>query len=60
MSDHRETTTSLVGKFHIRLISERRTEQNPSGLLIAEYSEDLIDGREQTAQAQTVTLGDPH
>jgi hypothetical protein len=60
VSDHRETTTSLVGKFHIRLISERRTEQNPSGLLIAEYSEDLIDGREQAAQAQTVTLGDPH
>jgi hypothetical protein len=60
VSDHRETTTSLVGKFHIRLISERRTEQNPSGLLIAEYSEDLIDGHEQAAQAQTVTLGNPH
>jgi hypothetical protein len=29
-------------------------------LLIAEYSEDLIDGREQAAQAQTFTLGDPH
>jgi hypothetical protein len=60
ISDHRETTSTLIGKFHIRLISERRTEQNPSGLLIAEYSEDLIDGREQAAQAQTVTLGSAH
>lgn len=60
VSDHRETTTTLTAKFHIRMIGERRTEQNPSGLLIAEYSEDLIDGREQAAQAQTVTLGNPH
>ena len=60
VSDHRETTTTLTARFHIRLISERRTEQNPSGLLIAEYGEDLIDGHEQPAQAETVTLQSSH
>lgn len=56
VSDHRESTTTVTAKFHIRLISERRTEQNPSGLLIAEYGEDLIDGHDQPAEAQAVTL----
>lgn len=59
ISDHRETSSKLIGKFHIRLIRERRTDQNPSGLLIAEYSEDLIDQEQQPAQAQSVTLGNP-
>ena len=42
--DHRETSERLVGEFHVRLISERRSEQNPSGLLVAEYGERLIEG----------------
>lgn len=47
--DHQETTDKLVGEFHIRLITERRSEQNPSGLLIADYSERLIEGEHEDA-----------
>jgi len=46
--DHRETSARLVGEFHIRLITERRSEQNPSGLLVAEYRERLIAGERDT------------
>src|SRR5205085_362555 len=42
--DHGEATEKLVGNYHIRLITEKRSEQNPSGLLIAECAEQLIDG----------------
>ena len=44
LRDHQETTDRLVGEFHLRLITERRSEQNPSGLLVAEYGERLIEG----------------
>jgi hypothetical protein len=57
VSDHRETTAKLVGKIRIRLITERRSEQNPSGLLIAEYGEELIEGAPREAVAQGVSLG---
>jgi len=60
VSDHKETTTKLVGKFRIRLISERRTEQNPSGLLIAEFGEELIEGEQRDAVAQGVSFGGPN
>jgi hypothetical protein len=50
--DHRETSDKLVGEFHIRLITERRSEANPSGLLIAEYGERLIEGERRDAIAQ--------
>ncbi len=42
--DHQEATDKLVGEFHVRLITEGRSESNPSGLLIAEYGERLIEG----------------
>lgn len=47
--DHQESTDKLVGEFHIRLITERRSEQNPSGMLVAEYSERLIEGEHENA-----------
>jgi hypothetical protein len=47
--DHAETTDKLVGEFHVRLIAEKRSEQNPSGLLIAEYGERLIEGERPDA-----------
>lgn len=50
--DHRESTEKLVAEYHIRLITERRTENNPSGLLIADYGEKLIDGEKQETAAQ--------
>jgi hypothetical protein len=49
--DHQETSESLVGQFEVRLISERRSEQNPSGLLIAGYGERLIAGERQESGA---------
>jgi hypothetical protein len=54
--DHRETSDKLVGEFHIRLITEQRSESNPSGLLIAEYGERLIEGERRDAIAQDTSL----
>jgi hypothetical protein len=59
VSDHKETTAKLVGKIHLRLITERRSVENPSGLLIAEYAEELIDGTPHEVTAQGVSLGGP-
>lgn len=54
--DHQETTDKLVGEFHIRLITERRSETNPSGLLIAEYGERLIEGEHKDAIMRDTSL----
>jgi hypothetical protein len=54
--DHQETTDKLVGEYHIRLIGERRSESNPSGLLIAEYGEQLIEGERRDAMLQDAGL----
>ena len=54
--DHQETTDKLVGEFHIRLITERRSESNPSGLLIAEYGERLIEGERRDAIVRDTSL----
>ena len=50
--DHREATDKLVGEYHIRLITEPRSEENPGGLLIAEYHERLIEGERRDVMAQ--------
>jgi len=47
--DHKEELEKLVGEFHVRLIGERRSEQNPSGLLVAEYWEREIEGERRDA-----------
>ena len=60
VSNHHETSSKLVVKYHIRLITERRTEENPSGLLIAEYGEELIEGEKQDATAQGAGFGPSH
>ena len=57
--DHRETTDKLVGEYHIRLIPEKRSEDNPSGLLVAEYGEKLITGERADAVAQETALDVP-
>jgi type IV secretory pathway TrbF-like protein len=54
--DHQEATDKLVGEYRIRLISERRTEENPSGLLIAEYGEKLIEGERRDSILQDPAL----
>jgi|SRR6185312_781659 len=54
--NHQENTDKLVGEFHIRLITERRSDENPSGLLIGEYGERLIEGERRDAIGQATAL----
>jgi hypothetical protein len=39
-----EVTDHFVNEYRVRLVADRRTDINPDGLWIAEYSERLIDG----------------
>ncbi|MFC5861703.1 hypothetical protein ACFPT7_05320 [Acidicapsa dinghuensis] len=39
-----ETTDHLVNEYRVRLIADRRSDVNPDGLWIADYSERPIDG----------------
>jgi len=39
-----EVTDRFVGQYNLRLMEERRTELNPSGLLVADYSEQQMVG----------------
>lgn len=57
--DHHEATDKLVGEYHIRLITEQRSEQNPGGLLIADYGERLIEGERRDAPAQEASFNNP-
>jgi hypothetical protein len=57
LHEHRETSEQLVGEIHVRLISEPRSEENPSGLLVAEYGERLIAGERRDPSAQSAALG---
>jgi hypothetical protein len=45
--DHSETVDKVVSEFHVRLVVERRSERNPSGLLIGEYWERAIEGEKR-------------
>ena len=45
--DHNETIDKVVSEFHVRLVQERRSESNPSGLLIGEYWERAIEGEKR-------------
>ena len=44
LSNGTETTDHFVNECRIRLIPDRRSDVNPDGLWIAEYSERPIDG----------------
>jgi hypothetical protein len=57
--DHQEATEKMVGEYRIRLIGERRTEENPNGLLIAEYGERLIEGERHDATVQNSSFVAP-
>lgn len=50
--DHSETTDKIVSEFQIRLVSERRSKENPSGLLIADYWEQPIEGEKRNLVLQ--------
>ena len=45
--EHNETIDTVVSEFHVRLAVEKRSEQNPSGLLIGEYWERPIEGEKR-------------
>jgi hypothetical protein len=47
--DRKEDFDKVVGEFHIRLVSEKRSETNPSGLLVADYWEHEIEGERRDA-----------
>jgi hypothetical protein len=45
--NHSESTEKIVSEFHVRLVAEKRSKQNPSGLLIGEYWEQPIEGEKR-------------
>jgi hypothetical protein len=54
-----ESTDRIVGRYHIRLIQDRRSESNPSGLLVAEFSEQQMVGeRDDQLLQQSKIAGD--
>lgn len=44
LRDQVESTDRIVGRYNIRLVQDRRSETNPSGLLVAEFSEQQMVG----------------
>lgn len=47
-----EVTDRIVGQYNLRLVEERRTELNPSGLLVADYSEQQMVGERDNGLLQ--------
>jgi len=47
-----EVTDRIVGQYSLRLVEERRTELNPSGLLVADYSEQQMVGERDNGLLQ--------
>jgi len=57
--DRVESTDRLVSRYNIRLLQDRRTESNPSGLLVAEFSEQQMVGeRDDDLLQQSRISGD--
>jgi hypothetical protein len=54
--DGAEATDRIVGQYNIRLVGEKRTELNPSGLLVAEYSEKQMVGERDNGLEQKSEL----
>lgn len=54
--DHSETSDKIVSEFHIRLVVENRSKENPSGLLIADYWEQPIEGEKRNLVLQESEL----
>jgi len=54
--DGAEATDRIVGQYNIRLVEEERSELNPSGLLVAEYSENQMVGEHDNGLEQRSEL----
>ena len=53
-----EQTDKIVGKYHVRLIQDHRSERVPSGLLVAEYREEQMVGEKDIGLLQESGLSD--
>ena len=51
-----ETSDRIVGQYNVRLAEDRRSEINPSGLLVAQYSEQEMVGDKETGLLQKSSL----
>src|SRR6516164_5273947 len=51
-----EVTDRIVGQYNLRLVEEQRSEFNPSGLLVAEYSEKQMVGERDNGLEQKSEL----
>src|SRR5215472_15974926 len=51
-----EATDRIVGQYNLRLVEEERSEFNPSGLLVAEYSETQMVGERDNGLEQRSAL----
>jgi type IV secretory pathway TrbF-like protein len=51
-----EVTDRMVGQYNVRLVEQQRSETNPSGLLVAEYSEQQMTGDRENSLLQESEL----
>jgi type IV secretory pathway TrbF-like protein len=51
-----EVTDRIVGQYNLRLVEDRRTELNPSGLLVADYFEQQMVGERDNGLLQRSEL----
>ena len=56
LKNREETTDHIVGRYSVRLVFDRRSEYNPSGLLVADYWEQQMVGEKNTSLEQTDDL----
>lgn len=56
MKNGTEVTDRIVGRYNLRLVQERRNEFNPSGLLVADYSEQQMVGERDNSLLQRSAL----
>lgn len=54
--DGAEATDRIVGQYNVRLVEEQRSELNPSGFLVAEYSEKQMVGERDNGLEQKSEL----
>jgi type IV secretory pathway TrbF-like protein len=51
-----ESSDRIVARYNVRLVEERRSELNPSGLLVAQYSEQQMVGDRENGLLQNSAL----
>jgi type IV secretory pathway TrbF-like protein len=54
-----EVTDRIVGRYIVRLVEDRRTDDNPSGLLVGEYREQQMVGDRENGLLQHSNLETP-